>query len=64
MKATIKQINEHYYELTMGDKVIGGTNKRSLARYAKEYGYTSIEFIPLPEKQSIVFNLFMWGKLL
>lgn len=58
MKATIKQETQHYYALTMGDRVIGGTNKQSLADFARKQGYTEIEFIPLPKKQSTVFNPF------
>ena len=56
MKATIKQTGEHYYELVMGNRDIGGTNKQSLANYARKQGYKEIEFIPLPKRESTVFN--------
>jgi hypothetical protein len=57
MTATIKQDGQHYYTLTMGDRIMGGTNKQSLERYARKQGYTEIEYEPLPLKVSTVFNV-------
>ena len=60
MKAVIKQVADHYYVLTMDSREIGGANKQSLASYARKQGYMDIEFIPLPKRESTVFNPFAW----
>ena len=62
MKAIIKHEYTHYYSLTMGDRTIGGRNKQYLAEYAKDNGYTEIEYIPLkPELKCKAYNTITGG---
>jgi hypothetical protein len=57
MKATIQHTHTHYYVLKMGEREIGGKNKQYLTEYARDNGYTEIEYIPLkPEPKYKVFN--------
>lgn len=56
MKATIKQEGEHYYALIMGDRIMGGTNRQTLERFARKQGYGEIEYTPIPPKNNIVLN--------
>jgi len=37
--ATVKKEGEHYYRLTMGERVMGGTNKAALEAYARKQGF-------------------------
>lgn len=55
--AVVKQIADHYYELKMGDRDMGGTNKQSLINYAHKQGYQTVHFIPQPRRESSVFRI-------
>lgn len=42
-EAMLSQVTEGYYTLNMDGREIGGTNKATLARFARKHGYRVTE---------------------